>query len=110
MTYSKGGRGKQAPYKTTHSRVPEQLTEMVRRLSIRFKDLFDHPQEQADYLDRVKTAIDEKDVNKYNTPSQSMSKEEAIAYAKKLIKAKKSKQATIEKLLTGIYDEEVSLD
>lgn len=122
MNYSKGGRGKQAPYKTTHCRVPETCKSFVDRLVSVYKKMVDDPKASLELLENVSQVVNKtysdfaglevktvktKDVNIYN--ETILSKAEAVDFAKKMLRAKKSKVDSLEKLLTSIYGEDVNL-
>lgn len=119
MSYTKGGRGKQAPYSTTHVRVPEDCKPFVDTLVRAYKQLIDEPQLAWQLLEDVRETVSQsfgnitqmrettKPVNSYS--ETHLSKQEAIELTEKLLRAKKSKKETLEKLLTSIYDEDVKL-
>ena len=48
-------------------------------------------------------------LDKAETSQKRLNKDDAVTQAKKLLKAKKSKAETIERLLTAIYDSEIKL-
>ncbi|WP_030008332.1 hypothetical protein [Picosynechococcus sp. NKBG042902] len=79
----KGGRGKKAPYKSKAVWVPVDLEPAIEKLV-------------SDYRETLLTG---------EAPSsdEPLPFNEALELAKKLMRAKKSKQETIEKLLRGIY-------
>jgi hypothetical protein len=110
--YTKGGRGKRAPYETTHCRVPKLIKPVIDRLVGKAKELVDQPEKLNELLDKLTSSIDDvseqKDVNKY--PDSCLSKQEAKQLADKLLRAKKSKKDTVEKLLTSIYGNDITLD
>lgn len=109
MTISKGGRGKKAPYETTHARVPKPLKPLIDKLTGRYRELVEKAQKTEDLVDSVASCIDnDKPVN--NLSEQGMTKEDAINYAQKLLRGKKSKKETIEKLLTSIYGGDIDLE
>ncbi len=109
MTYTKGGRGKKAPYTTTHVRIPTQIKPLIDKITARFKELVNQPEALEDSLSSIADCID--DQKAVNSLSEiNITKEETLELAKKLMKAKKSKKDTIEKLLTSIYGGDISLD
>jgi len=62
---AKGGRGKKAPYKTTHFRIPEPIKPVVEQLVIAYRKSLDGDPDEL--LRRVQSAIaptEEKPVNK----------------------------------------------
>lgn len=97
MSKPKGGRGKQAPYESTHVRVPVPIKAKVDKLVEDYRVLvFDgkRPEEEI-----------------YNVPS-AMSLTtlgEAQAIARQILSQKKSAKMSLQKLLTALYDGEVNL-
>jgi hypothetical protein len=85
MAKPKGGRGNKALYESTHVRVPEPIKPEVERLIGLFHEP-DEPQEN---------------------PLTNL--EEVIVLAKAILLQKKSAKASIEKLLTAIYRQKISL-
>ena len=90
MTKPIGGRGKKAPYETTHIRVPVNLKPQIESLI-------------EAYRLSVIDGIDSQE-------SEVMAMGEAIELSKKLLRGKTSKIDTVVKLLTSIYHTEVSKD
>lgn len=88
MTVYRGGRGVKAPYETTHIRIPVPIKAEVERLSQAYKEGITN---QSDESERQLTF------------------DEAVQLAKEILKSKKSARVSIEKLLTGIYKQEVEL-
>ena len=91
MTTPVGGRGKVAPYKTIHVRIPEPIKEEVQELTRRYRD----------------SVFGDSDVADASTPS--MTSEEAVEKARQILKLKKSAKLSMQKLLTSIYNKEVSI-
>ena len=108
MSYSKGGRGKKAPYTSSVCRVPSPLKGIVDGLVERFHELVsngdDKTLEDSGELWRelIKEEVNQKPV----TSKQGLSKEEAIDEAKKILRSKKKKEVQFEKLLQVIYDDD----
>jgi hypothetical protein len=124
-----GGRGKKAPYESTHVRIPLPIKDRVEEL----KNLYINDQlEHHDYLTTEDhrlageykkllaesngkiqrrhnplTGIEEK-VDCRDNPLTGI--DDAVELAKKLLKQKKSAKETVAKLLTGIYGREISVD
>lgn len=88
MTKPMGGRGKRAPYETTHMRVPLPLKSQIEQLI-------------EDYRLSVLEGIE-------SQPSELTPIEEALTIAQKLLRSKTAKNDTVAKLLTSIYKTEVS--
>jgi hypothetical protein len=86
MTGRVGGRGRKAPYTTTHVRIPEPLKDEVKRLVEVF-----HNGTAETRLKPLTTLGD------------------AIAIAQNILMQKKSARVSIEKLLTALYDTEIKL-
>lgn len=85
-----GGRGKKAPYETTHLRIPVPIKADIEKLI-------------DNYRLSVIDGIESED-------NGLMSVEDAKLLTRKLIKAKTSKIDTLIKLLTSIYGVEISKD
>jgi hypothetical protein len=81
-----GGRGVKAPYETTHVRVPKPIKPQVERLIEQFQAGGDSQSEN------LLTSLDD-----------------AVATAKGILLQKKSARVSIQKLLTSIYGENVTL-
>jgi len=108
MAYTKGGRGKKAPYETTHVRIPKEIKSLVDRITTNYRELYDQPEAMARIISSLTSILEnQKPVNDFN--EIGLTQEEAIELAKKLLRAKKSKKETIEKLLTSIYGGEFNL-
>ena len=96
----KGGRGKKAPYETTHVRIPVALKPAVERAVGEFRELAlngeidpEFPISQAGELQIKKP--------EHNNLLPSL--EEATQIAEKLLRQKKSARKTVEKLLEALY-------
>ena len=85
-----GGRGKKAPYETTHLRIPVPIKADIEKLIENYR---------LSVIDGI-----EYDDNGL------MSVEDAKLLTRKLIKAKTSKIDTLIKLLTSIYSVEITKD
>jgi hypothetical protein len=85
-----GGRGKKAPYETTHLRIPVPIKTDIEKLI-------------ENYRLSVIDGIESND-------NGLMSVEDAKLLTRKLIKSKTSKIDTLIKLLTSIYGVEISKD
>jgi hypothetical protein len=88
MTKPMGGRGKKAPYETTHMRIPLPLKNQIEQLI-------------EDYRLSILDGID-------RPSSELIPIDEALVIAQKLLRSKTAKNETIAKLLTSIYKTEVS--
>ena len=85
-----GGRGKKAPYETTHLRIPLPIKADIEKLIENYR---------LSVIDGIETH-----------DNGLMSVEDAKLLTRKLIKAKTSKIDTLIKLLTSIYGVEISKD
>jgi hypothetical protein len=85
-----GGRGKKAPYETTHLRIPVPIKADIEKLIDNYR---------LSVIDGIETH-----------DNGLMSIEDAKLLTRKLIKAKTSKIDTLIKLLTSIYGVEISKD
>jgi hypothetical protein len=81
-----GGRGRKAPYTTTHVRVPEPMKKEVERLIAMFHEGI---------------------INAPEKPLTTLG--EATAIAQNILLQKKSAKVSMEKLLTALYKAEVKL-
>ena len=88
MTKPMGGRGKRAPYETTHMRVPLPLKTQIEQLI-------------EDYRLSILDGID-------RPSSELIPLDEALIIAQKLLRSKTAKNDTVAKLLTSIYKTDVS--
>jgi hypothetical protein len=86
MSGRAGGRGKKAPYETTHVRVPMPIKTEIERLIRNF---------HQDSID--------------DEPKLLTTYGEAIAMAQGILLQKKSARVSMQKLLTSIYGENVEL-
>jgi hypothetical protein len=87
MTKPAGGRGKKAPYQTTHMRVPEPIKPEVQRLIDRFHG------NDVDHSENSLTSLDE-----------------AIVLAQAVMLQKKGARISLQKLLTALYRREIHLN
>jgi len=85
-----GGRGKKAPYETTHLRIPVPIKTDIEKLIENYR---------LSVIDGIET-----------DDNGLMSVEDAKLLTRKLIKSKISKIDTLIKLLTSIYGVEISKD
>jgi len=97
MTKPKGGRGKKAPYETTHVRIPKDIKPLIDNLSDKY---------------RAMVEMDENISMQKLSPQVELDKEAATVLAKKILRSKKgNKKQQFEKLLTSIYgDDDITLD
>lgn len=86
MAKPAGGRGKKAPYKTTHVRVPEPLKPQVESL-----------------IEQFHNAYSGEDINLVT------GLHEATVIAQAIIAQKKSARISLQKLLTALYGTDVQL-
>lgn len=99
-----GGRGKKAPYTSIVIRVPEPITDKVNSLIESYKSSFDS-QETCNEFTNINDTID--------FDSITISKQELLELASKIIKTKQSGKKSVIKLVTtllnnNITDEEIS--
>lgn len=96
----KGGRGHNAPYETTHLRVPVPIKEQLQLVIDDYKELVVTGQiEPSEYV--VQNFDKEADIR--------LNKQEAIEIAKAILNQKKSARQSLNKLLTALYKEEIVL-
>lgn len=85
MSKPKGGRGRKAPYETTHVRVPVPIKPMIEKAIQQFYE------------------------GGENSDSELLSLDESLELAQQILKQKKSARVSMEKLLTAIYRTDISL-
>jgi hypothetical protein len=100
MAILKGGRGKKAPYQSTHVRVPEPIKPAVEALIERFRLLV---VEEGLSLDNAASQVEAQPA------CGCYSKEQIIEAAKHGLRSKKGAWKSTEKMLTALFDEEVLL-
>lgn len=113
MEYTKGGRGKKAPYETTHCRVPKQLKPLIDKLTGEYKKLVGQPEALNHTIDTLTSLVDDTCTKETSKESEDnlLSQEEAMELGKKILRSKKgNKQQQMEKLLTAIYKVDITLD
>jgi hypothetical protein len=136
MDYSTGGRGNQAPYDTTHVRIPVPIKELVQAASKYYRETLFLPtlnvvtplatgdddnqeddnrsdpsdletiQSQAQMIQSYASEIHYLK-HKIDELNSLTSLEEAKESARSILRGKKSASKSIAKLLTGIYQTEV---
>ena len=123
-----GGRGKKAPYETTHVRIPvdlkskvEELVEAYRNNELVISEINDSSSTKnlpINYHELVEIMIEEfknnglfvgKDVNRKYPLTLILSQEEAIEKAKKLIANVRTKKDVAQNLLTALYQVDIKL-
>ncbi len=139
MDYSTGGRGNQAPYDTTHVRIPVPIKELVQAASKYYRETLFMPtlnvetplasgdddnqeddnrsdpsdletiQSQAQMIQSYASEIHYLK-HKIDELNSLTSLEEAKELARKILVSKKSASQSIAKLLTGIYQVDVPID
>lgn len=90
MTKPVGGRGHKAPYQTTHLRIPVPIKPDIEKL------IEDYRLSVIDGLEPEKDGL--------------LPLEDAIEMCRKMVKAKKAKIDDFSKLLTSIYNVEITKD
>lgn len=89
----KGGRGHKAIYETTHMRIPTPLKDLFTRISNDYKVNGITPENELAIFAPVK-----------------LHKHEAVELARQILKSKKGAKVSLEKLLTGLYGTDVTID
>jgi hypothetical protein len=81
--YTKGGRGKKAPYKTVHYRIPQPIKPTVETIAERYRELVtaESSVEAEEMLERVQTSIvgDVLDENKPDTKFTEANLEQIVS-------------------------------
>ena len=91
MSKPVGGRGKVAPYETTHVRVPVPIKEAVNKLVNEYRESL------------------LSDNNYGNNNPKILAFDEALEISRKILKSKKGAKESMSKLLTAIYSQQVNL-
>lgn len=115
MNKNVGGRGKKSPYDSTHVRVPLPIKDRVEELKElyingaleHYDQLLKDDYEKARLYENLLTGSKGK-ANPSQNPLPSL--EDALSQAKSLLKQKKSARESIAKLLTGLYNETITVD
>lgn len=90
-----GGRGKKAPYETTHIRVPLPLKAVTQAMIDNYR-----------WTEHI-PSID--DLKQKEVKTEPCYEEVAIGLAKDILKNKKSAKLSMEKLLSTIYGKDITL-
>jgi hypothetical protein len=111
IDYTKGGRGKSAPYATSHVRVPLVLKPLVETISSTYKRLLslNNLKLTDKFIRTIEDVITKTNQQQSKPVNEFISKEQAIQIANQILKQKKSAKISLGKLLTVIYDEEIIL-
>lgn len=109
-----GGRGHLAPYKSTHVRIPELIKHRVEILKKLYfsGDLEEHDRliEENGELARKYRERDSEISDKNEREESKYNKEELLALVKDILRQKKSARVSMQKLLTALLDEDISLE
>lgn len=113
MTKPVGGRGKKAPYETTHLRVPVPIKDNLQRIIDAYRDsTIDDSNSELTVFEELELLRNEcqflRDTLSKQKPLTAL--EDTILTAKSILRQKKSKADSIAKLLTSIYHVEVTFD
>lgn len=119
IDFTKGGRGKTAPYQTTHCRIPEPIKHLVDQISTAYKKLLEKNSTDSQgkqLIEEIQAVIDQVTyqennlVNKFQKFDNVKTFDEALEIAKKIVKSKKSAKISLAKLLSEIYEQKVKED
>jgi hypothetical protein len=92
-----GGRGIEAPYETTHVRVPVPIKPQVEKLIDDYRSLVLNENAKPDLYKECASAMT---IKSYS---------EAVEMARQILRQKKSARESLEKMLAGLYGGEISL-
>lgn len=95
MVKPKGGRGKVAPYKSTHVRVPEPIKEQIQRLI----DDWHESQGLTQWEENLLTGL--------NNPLTDYDK--VVEIAREIVSKKKSARVSLQLLIKQLFDKDVEL-
>lgn len=114
MSKPVGGRGHLAPYKSTHVRIPEPIKDRVEILK---KLYFSGDLEEHDRLIAENSELAKKyrDINlelsdKNEREELQYNKEKLLVLVRDILKQKKSARVSMQKLLTALLYEDISLE
>lgn len=57
LDVEKGGRGKKAPYESTHCRIPTAIKPLVEKIGLVYKRVAGHPHQEAEALKNIEDAV-----------------------------------------------------
>lgn len=101
MTFIKGGRGKKAPYDSTHVRTPEPIKPIADALIERFRALV---------VEEDLTVEQAVEVMQKQPFADCYSKEQILDAARFGLRQKKGAWVAMQKTLTSLFGDEVSID
>lgn len=101
MTFLKGGRGKQAPYVSTHVRTPEPIKPTLEPIIERFRTMVD---KDGLTVEQATEQIEAQPLEGY------YSREQILEAARSGLKQKKGAWVSMQKALTALFGEDVSID
>jgi hypothetical protein len=113
MNKNLGGRGKKAPYETTHVRIPVSIKDRVEHLKELYingwldqhdKELIENQKLSDEYRNLLTGKVNQQ-LSDGNKP---LSLEDALTQAKHILKSKQSARKSIIKLLTALYGTQIS--
>lgn len=102
MPIPKGGRGLKAPYETTHVRVPVPIQEPIQSFIDEWKQLKISGNE-SDTINPLTTL----DASKKLTDKCDLDR--AVKLAHNVLKQKKSARVSLERFLSEVYQEDITL-
>jgi hypothetical protein len=106
--YSKGGRGKKAPYKTGHYRIPQPIKPTVEMLADQYRELVvnDSESEASAMLERVNEAIvgSQKTENKPGTNFNEADLEQVINILQEALKLKANAGGAIKERIKEVLN------
>jgi nitrate/nitrite-specific signal transduction histidine kinase len=95
MVKPKGGRGKVAPYKSTHVRVPEPIKEQIQRLIDEWHEKQGSTQDDENLLTGINNLLTD-----YDT---------VVEMAREIVKKKKSAKVSLQLLIKELFGRDVEL-
>lgn len=107
MVKPKGGRGKTAPYYSTHIRVPVPVKHVCEEVTERYRQRL-----ESGLVPPVVSDSSEHYLSSDETPVLNYlgDVDKAVEVAKKILKKKKSARVSLELLINELYSANVSLD
>lgn len=112
MSKPVGGRGKKAPYETTHVRVPLPVKDRVEELVEQFKSgsLDDADRltvEECHLADEYRNLLTSNSSSNSSTDNSLTSLEDTLEIVREILRQKKSARESIARLLTSLYNVEI---
>lgn len=108
--FTKGGRGKVAPYQSTHVRVPEPIKHLIDAIIEAYKLNLQYSRDGGeDFVIKLRSFAKGLNQDWDDSPSDNYNENELVSIASQILRQKKSARVSLEKLLTTILDKNISI-